>query len=334
MHDPNSRDFHPIYKNEFTATWWTRIPASLSRAHARIVGALYILHQMTANCRRPHIDEWAAERFGLHIFRLGALTRSASDSFRVVADELVAAANGITEQSLNVVHRRQYEKQYLFSTSAHEFAYEIAEGGFNWITEAVLLRVRGYWEQVAGADAAEKYWLLGRVPTRQELRELPGRHARAADLTMRDMLSHAEVINSIPQRFVLTSEAVDRLFCQMRQELFRAMNQRLITGRKYPGDEEAADHDATITDPAPITLPDKETHAVSLLLDPRFGPNAKKIAEEIGVPRTTLISWPRFELAYRRMKADCEQQKQSRRKGTKSLEPVQKDHLASRLTLR
>ena len=47
----------------------------------------------------------------------------------------------------------------------------------------------------------------------------------------------------------------------------------------------------------------------------RIGPNAKQIAERIGVPRATLLGWAEFRDHYDRAKANQEVARQSRRRG-------------------
>jgi hypothetical protein len=48
------------------------------------------------------------------------------------------------------------------------------------------------------------------------------------------------------------------------------------------------------------------------------GPNATRIAREVGVPRGTLLGWPEFRERYDRMKADGEAAKWSRRRGRRA----------------
>jgi hypothetical protein len=53
------------------------------------------------------------------------------------------------------------------------------------------------------------------------------------------------------------------------------------------------------------------------------GPNAAKIARQIGVKRTTLLSWPEFREAYDRLKRDAEARKgayRGRRAGASDFE--------------
>src|SRR5262249_24791789 len=45
------------------------------------------------------------------------------------------------------------------------------------------------------------------------------------------------------------------------------------------------------------------------------GANAKRIAESIGVSRTTLLGWPDFREAYDRLRTDAGAKKQGRRRG-------------------
>jgi hypothetical protein len=46
-----------------------------------------------------------------------------------------------------------------------------------------------------------------------------------------------------------------------------------------------------------------------------IGPNATRIAREVGVPRGTLLGWQAFRERYEQMKADIELRKRSRRRG-------------------
>jgi hypothetical protein len=49
-----------------------------------------------------------------------------------------------------------------------------------------------------------------------------------------------------------------------------------------------------------------------------IGPNATKIAEAIGVKRTTLLGWPTFRKYYDRAKQQSEVAKRSRRRGRRA----------------
>jgi hypothetical protein len=61
---------------------------------------------------------------------------------------------------------------------------------------------------------------------------------------------------------------------------------------------------------------DKESLALSWLV--RGETNLSRIAKKIGVPRTNLYGWPRFQKYYRQMKAQQEQAKRSRRRGRRA----------------
>ena len=58
------------------------------------------------------------------------------------------------------------------------------------------------------------------------------------------------------------------------------------------------------------------THALACLLT--FGPNASRIAKEVGVPRTTLLGWTEFRERYDQVKADSKLAKGSRRRGRRA----------------
>ena len=59
-----------------------------------------------------------------------------------------------------------------------------------------------------------------------------------------------------------------------------------------------------------------EQMAMALLLT--IGPNAKKIAEKVGVPRTTLMSWETFKAAYDKKKGEAQAEMEKRRRRLKS----------------
>jgi hypothetical protein len=59
-----------------------------------------------------------------------------------------------------------------------------------------------------------------------------------------------------------------------------------------------------------------EPMAMAVLLT--IGPNAKKIAEKVGVPRTTLLGWETFKAAYDKKKGEAEAEKENRKRRLKS----------------
>jgi len=59
-----------------------------------------------------------------------------------------------------------------------------------------------------------------------------------------------------------------------------------------------------------------EPMAMALLLT--IGPNAKRISEQVGVPRTTLMSWPTFKAAYDKKKLEVQKEKENRRQRFKA----------------
>jgi hypothetical protein len=60
----------------------------------------------------------------------------------------------------------------------------------------------------------------------------------------------------------------------------------------------------------------KVTRALACLLT--IGPNATRIAKEIGVPRGTLLGWPAFRERYNQMKTNIEAAKSGRRRGRRA----------------
>jgi hypothetical protein len=79
----------------------------------------------------------------------------------------------------------------------------------------------------------------------------------------------------------------------------------------------AIKNDSSEKVPAPPLSPEREQKqilepmAMALLLT--IGPNAKQIAQKVGVPRTTLLSWPTFKAAYDKKKAEAATEKEKRR---------------------
>jgi hypothetical protein len=78
------------------------------------------------------------------------------------------------------------------------------------------------------------------------------------------------------------------------------------------------DHQRQGTPPAAGVVERKQKQTLALACLLRIGPNATRIAREVGVPRGTLLGWPEFRQYYDQMKIDQQAARESRGRGRRA----------------
>jgi hypothetical protein len=171
-------------------------------------------------------------------------------------------------------------------------------GSYQENSEALAACLRLTAEALKGAGAEQAPWQW--------------EAATASECEARQLLTMGEAATPEWVRRVLNSVCVHDgvSWRRVRQHVARFAEAVLLAVK--PDAREAPHPPAVPT----AERPDPLDHALALLLT--VGPNAKKIAREVGVPLSTLRGWPKFREHYSQLRAAGERAKRGRPRGRRA----------------